>query len=131
MFVMLGGPAIHGRSDLSHRFGADAFAADAAWFLGALQRSVGEVDRSLDSVLYKTRFWQRMAPISLNERQVKILNKLLDGFDGKLTSSKWAAIAKCSPDTALRDINDLLTRGVLHKLDAGGRSTHYELKQLM
>ena len=71
-----------------------------------------------------------MATLSLNERQVKVLNKLLDGFDGKLTSSKWALIAKCSPDTALRDINDLLTRGVLHKLDAGGRSTHYELKQL-
>ncbi len=101
-----------------------------AWFLGALQRAVDEVERSLDSVLYKTRFWQRIAPLSLNERQVKILNKLLDSFDGKLTSSKWAAIAKCSPDTALRDINDLLTRGVLHKLDAGGRSTHYELKQL-
>lgn len=63
----------------------------------------------------------------LNERQVKLLNRLLDGFDGKLTSSKWAAIAKCSPDTALRDINELLTRGVLRKSEAGGRSTGYEL----
>jgi len=66
----------------------------------------------------------------LNERQVKLLNKLLDGFEGKLTSSKWAAIAKCSPDTALRDINDLLMRGVLRKSNAGGRSTSYELNEL-
>jgi len=66
----------------------------------------------------------------LNERQVKLLNKLLDGFDGKLTTSKWAAIAKCSQDTALRDISDLLTRGVLRKADAGGRSTSYELDDL-
>ena len=101
-----------------------------AWFLNALQRAVDEAAHALDGVLYKTRFWQRMAALSLNERQVKVLNKLLDGFNGKLTSSKWAAIAQCSPDTALRDINDLLTRGVLHKLEAGGRSTHYELKQL-
>lgn len=70
-----------------------------------------------------------MATLSLNERQVKVLNKLLDGFDGKLTSSKWAAITKCSADTALRDINDLLARGVLHKTDARSRNTHYELKQ--
>lgn len=70
-----------------------------------------------------------MATLSLNERQVKVLNKLLDGFDGKLTSSKWAAITKCSADTALRDINDLLARGVLHKMYARSRNTHYELKQ--
>jgi Fic family protein len=99
-----------------------------AWFLNALQRAVDEAEHALDDVLYKTRFWQRMGTLSLNERQVKVLNKLLDGFDGKLTSSKWAVIAKCSPDTALRDINDLLARGVLHKTDAGGRSTHYEIK---
>lgn len=70
---------------------------------------------------------QRWATTPLNERQVKLLNKLLVGLEGKLTSSKWAAIAKCSSDTALRDINDLLTRGVLRKSDAGGRSTSYEL----
>jgi len=101
-----------------------------AWFLNALQRAVDEAEHALDGILYKTRFWQRMATLSLNERQIKVLNKLLDGFDGKLTSSKWAVIAKCSPDTALRDINDLLTRGVLHKTNAGGRSTQYELNQL-
>ena len=66
----------------------------------------------------------------LNERQVKLLNKLLDGFEGKLTSRAWAAIAKCSPDTALRDINDLLVRGVLKKTEGGGRSTAYELNDL-
>jgi Fic family protein len=84
----------------------------------------------LDAVLAKTRFWQRWAPptsMPLNERQVKLVNRLLDGFEGKLTSSKWATIAKCSPDTALRDITDLLARGVLRKSDAGGRSTSYEL----
>ena len=63
----------------------------------------------------------------LNDRQVKLVNRLLDGFDGKLTSSKWAVIARCSPDTALRDISDLLVRGILRKSDAGGRSTSYEL----
>ena len=63
----------------------------------------------------------------MNDRQIKMLNKLLDGFDGKLTSSKWAAIAKCSPDTALRDITELVERGVLKKSAASGRSTSYEL----
>ena len=66
----------------------------------------------------------------MNERQVKLLNKLLDGLEGKLTTSKWAAIAKCSTDTALRDITDLVVRGVLRKTDAGGRSTGYELNEL-
>ena len=100
------------------------------WFLDALHRAVDQAQHTLDAVLTKARFWQRWATTPLNERQVKLLNKLLDGFEGKLTSSKWAAIAKCSPDTALRDINDLLTRGVLRKSDAGGRSTSYELNDL-
>lgn len=81
-------------------------------------------------MLAKTRFQQRWAaPGSalLNERQLKLVNRLLDGFDGKLTSSNWATTAKCSPDTALRDITDLLTCGILRKSDAGGRSTSYEL----
>ncbi len=100
-----------------------------AWFLDVLNRALDQAQFTLDAVLTKTRFWQRGATMSLNERQVKLLNKLLDGFEGKLTSSKWAAIAKCSPDTALRDINDLLARGVLRKLDAGGRSTSYEMNE--
>lgn len=101
-----------------------------AWFLETLHRAVDEAQHTLDAVLAKTRFWQRWAApgsAPLNERQVKLVNRLLDGFEGKLTSSKWAAIAKCSPDTALRDITDLLARGALRKSDAGGRSTSYEL----
>lgn len=97
------------------------------WFLAALQRAVDQALITLDAVLIKARSWQRWATLPLNERQIKLLNRLLDGFDGKLTSSKWAAIAKCSPDTALRDINDLLARGVLRKTEGGGRSTGYEL----
>jgi len=101
-----------------------------AWFLDTLHRAVQQAQQELDAVLVKTRYWQRWATLPLNERQVKLLNRLLDGFEGKLTSSKWAAIAKCSPDTALRDISDLLERGVLRKSDAGGRSTSYELNDL-
>ena len=98
-----------------------------AWFLETLHRAVDQAQHTLDAVLAKTRFWQRWATTPLNERQVKLVNRLLDGFEGKLTSSKWAAIAKCSPDTALRDITDLLAHGVLRKSNAGGRSTSYEL----
>jgi Fic family protein len=98
-----------------------------AWFLASLTRAVGQAQRDLDGALSRTRVWQRFAGTPLNERQAKLIERLLDGFTGKLTSSKWAAIAKCSPDTALRDINDLLARSILRKSDAGGRSTHYEL----
>jgi Fic family protein len=101
-----------------------------AWFLATLHRSVDAAQNTLDTVLTKARFWQHFAGTPMNERQVKLLNKLLDGFDGKLTSSKWAAIAKCSPDTALRDINELLTHGLLKKSESGGRSTNYEIKLL-
>ncbi|MHB8141657.1 MAG: Fic family protein [Vulcanimicrobiaceae bacterium] len=100
------------------------------WFLDTLHRAVDQAQHTLDAVLAKARFWQRWATTPLNERQVKLLDRLLDGFEGKLTTSKWAAIAKCSPDTALRDINELLTHGVLRKSAAGGRSTTYELNHL-
>jgi Fic family protein len=100
-----------------------------SWFLGTLTRAVGNAQHTLDAVLVKARFWQRRANTPLNERQAKMLNRLLDGFEGKLTSSKWAAIAKCSPDTALRDINELIALGVLHKAPGGGRSTAYELAE--
>ena len=100
------------------------------WVLHSLHRAIDEAQHTLDAVLFRARFWQRWASTPLNERQVKLLNKLLDGLDAKLTSSKWAAIAKCSPDTALRDINDLLARGVLRKSDAGGRSTSYVVDML-
>ena len=101
-----------------------------AWFLATLNRAVEQAQHTLHAVLVKTRFWHRCAgpgSAPLSARQVKLLNSLIDGFAGKLTSSKWAAIAKCSPDTALRDIADLLARGVLRKSGSGGRSTSYEL----
>ncbi len=98
-----------------------------SWFLDTLGRAVTSAQATLDAVLVKARFWQRWAGMSLNERQVKLLNRLLDDFEGKLTSSKWASIAKCSPDTALRDITKLLELGVLKKSPGGGRSTGYEL----
>lgn len=98
-----------------------------AWFLGVLQRAVESAQFTVDEVLARSRFWQRWAGTPFNARQHKLLTRLLDGFHGKLTSSKWAAIAKCSPDTALRDINELVALGVLRKSDSGGRSTSYEL----
>jgi Fic family protein len=97
------------------------------WFLACLLRAVQGAEQTLAQVLVKSRFWQRLAGVPMNDRQIKLLNKLLDGFDGKLTSSKWAAIGKCSQDTALRDISDLVERGVLQKSQASGRSTSYEL----
>ena len=102
-----------------------------AWFLRNLQSALDAALHTLDAVLAKSRFWQRIAGMPLNERQSKLVNRLLDGFDGKLTSSKWAAIAKCSPDTALRDINELMALGVLQRSEGGGRSTAYELAEPM
>jgi Fic family protein len=98
-----------------------------AWFLGALHRTVDSAQHTLDAVLTKARFWQRWATTPLNPRQVMLLNRLFDGFEGKLTSSKWSVIAKCSPDTALRDINELIGLGILRRSEGGGRSTAYEL----
>lgn len=98
-----------------------------SWFLSSLLSAIQVAEAALSTTLFKTNFWQHWSGTPMNERQIKLLNKLLDGFDGKLTSSKWALIAKCSPDTALRDITDLLERGALVKSDAGGRSTSYEL----
>ena len=78
--------------------------------------------------LRKSDFWERHKETELNSRQRLMLNKVLDGFDGKLKSSKWAKIAKCSPDTALRDIKDLIEKGILRQEKPGGRSTNYELE---
>ena len=78
-------------------------------------------------MLTKARFWDRHDQSTLNDRQRRIINRLMDGFEGKITSSKWAALAKCSPDTALRDIEDLRKRGILTKDPGGGRSTSYSL----
>lgn len=97
------------------------------WFLDNLYRAVAAAHTTLDGVLAKANFWRHVSNIAMNERQTKLLNKLLSGFDGKLTTSKWAAIAKCSIDTALRDINELVAKNVLKKTASGGRSTSYEL----
>jgi Fic family protein len=97
------------------------------WFLGCLLRAIQGAEVTLAQVLAKARFWQHWAGVPMNDRQIRLLNKLLDGFVGNLTSSKWAAIAKCSQDRALRDISDLVERGALKKSDASGRSTRYEL----
>ncbi|WP_165067738.1 Fic family protein [Paludisphaera rhizosphaerae] len=99
-----------------------------AWFLACLGRAIEASETILAKVLAKARFWEALAGESLNDRQRKVLNRLLDGFEGKLTSSKWASLAKCSQDTANRDINDLVRGGVLVKDPAGGRSTSYSLR---
>lgn len=97
------------------------------WFLECLERAFEGADRVLAKVLAKAAFWRTHADAEFNPRQHDMLNRLLDGFTGKLTSSKWAKIEKCSPDTALRDITDLVSRGILEREDAGGRSTSYRL----
>lgn len=100
------------------------------WFLSCLINALKSTDTILNRVLLKADFWNRNANKIVNERQKNLLNKILDGFEGKLTSSKWAKIAKCSKDTAIRDINDLISNNILQKEEAGGRSTNYELKQM-
>ena len=96
-----------------------------AWFLGCLDRAMLATDKTLAAVLAKARFWEKHRGTLLNERQQKIINRLFDGFEGKLTSTKWAKMTKCSHDTALRDINDLMRKQVLVKESSGGRSTSY------
>jgi Fic family protein len=99
------------------------------WFLDCLSRAFGRAETTLAAVLRKARFWDRHADTLFNGRQRQIVNQLLNGFEGKLTSSKWAKLAKCSQDTALRDIEDLVRKGVLVKDAAGGRSTSYSLAE--
>lgn len=98
------------------------------WYLNCLDRALNTTDLRLQNVLSKTKFWDTHAETVINERQRLMINKLFDGFDGKLTSSKWAKMTKCSPDTALRDIQDLMQKEVLIKENSGGRSTNYVLK---
>lgn len=99
------------------------------WFLQCLDRAFNATDGTLAAVIKKAKFWEYRDTQNLNGRQHLLLNKLLEKFEGKLTSSKWAKIAKCSQDTAIRDIQDLLERGVLVKEPAGGRSTSYLLNE--
>jgi Fic family protein len=98
-----------------------------SWFLGCLGRAFEGTEVALAKVLRKARFWDRHAQARLNERQRDIVNRLLDGFDGKLTTTKWATIEKCSHDTALREIQDLIEQSLLKKDPGGGRSTSYSL----
>ncbi len=100
------------------------------WFLGCLDRAFDNAESILGSVLQKAHFWKKHTEANLNERQRKVINRLLDGFDGKLTSSKWAALTKSSQDTAGRDIDDLVKRGILVRNAAGGRSTSYSLAKV-
>ena len=97
------------------------------WFLACLTRAIEGAQVALSGVTAKARTWEKLRDVPLNDRQRLMINKLLDGFEGKLTSTKWAAIAKSSHDTALRDIQQLVDRGVLIKDAAGGRSTSYSL----
>lgn len=100
------------------------------WFLSCLERALFHAEESLNSVLNKANYWNFLNTKSLNDRQKQMMNKLLDGFDGKLNTSKWAKITKVSTDTALRDIQNLENQGVLVKQAGGGRSTSYELVKL-
>ena len=97
------------------------------WFLQRIEAAIITSERSLESALHKTEFWNRHTDGEFNERQRKVINRLYDGFEGPLTSSKWAKICHCSPDTALRDITSLIEKGVLVKAPSGGRSSHYML----
>lgn len=97
------------------------------WFLGCLGRAIDGAQTILSAVLAKARFWECIQGISINERQRLVLNRLLDGFEGKITTSKYAKLAKCSQDTALRDILPLVERGILVRNPEGGRSTSYSL----
>ena len=97
------------------------------WFLNCMHRALMSTDETMKRVLQKANFWDKHKETILNSRQRLILNKLLDGFEGKLKTSKWAKIAKCSADTALRDVKDLVEKGILKQEEQGGRSTNYEL----
>jgi Fic family protein len=100
------------------------------WFLCCLDRAIEGAEVTLFGVLRKARFWEANKSQPLNERQRKVINRLLESFEGKLTSSKWATLTKSSPDTALRDITDLVKRGILVRDAGGGRSTSYSLAKV-
>lgn len=97
------------------------------WYLNCLDRALNTTDKKLKNVILKTKFWDQHSNTIINERQRLMINKLFDGFEGKLNSSKWAKMTKCSADTALRDIQDLIKKQILKKEEAGGRSTNYHL----
>ena len=100
------------------------------WFLGCLRRAIEGAQATLATVLFKARFWETFSDVSINNRQRLVVNRLLDGFEGKLATSQWAKLAKCSHDTALRDILALVERGILVRNPEGGRSTSYDLTSI-
>lgn len=100
------------------------------WFLACLTRAIEGAQTALSGVIAKARYWEKLRQVPLNERQRLVITRLLEGFEGKLTTSKWAALTKSSQDTALRDIQQLVERGVLVRDSAGGRSTSYSLARL-
>ena len=100
------------------------------WFLGCLGRAIDGARTALGAVLFKARFWEAFAAVPINPRQRQVLNRVLDEFEGKLTTSKWAKMAHCSQDTALRDILGLVEHGVLMRNPQGGRSTSYALSAI-
>lgn len=97
------------------------------WFLHCLKNAMLATENTTQKILRKGEFWKLHEHKSINERQRLILNKLFDGFEGKLQTSKWAKITKTSTDTALRDIKDLVEKGISQKTDEGGRNANYEL----
>lgn len=99
------------------------------WFFGCVERAIARALATVDRTVKKAAFWDRFSDVAVNERQRKVLNRLWDGFDGNLTSSKWAKMCHCSQDTALRDINQLLDTGMLCRAPSSGRSTHYLLPE--
>lgn len=100
------------------------------WFLNCLLHSIENSEKLLEKIIYKHSFWLKHTRVNINDRQRKILNMLMDDFEGVLNTTKWAKIGKCSQDTALRDIQDLIEKGIMVKSEQGGRSTNYELKSL-
>jgi len=99
------------------------------WFLGCLGRAIQAAHSTLAAVQAKARFWDSVRDVPINARQRLVLNRLLDGLEGKLTSSKWAKLTGCSHDTALRDLASLVECGVLVRSPTGGRSTSYSLSR--
>jgi len=100
------------------------------WFLNCLDRALLATNDILANVMKKAKFWEKHSGTNLNDRQRFIIDRLLNGIEGKMTSSKWAKMAKCSQDTATRDIQDLINKGILEKEEAGGRSTSYIIKEV-
>jgi Fic family protein len=101
------------------------------WFLGCLTRAIQGAQAALSGAIDKVRYWEKLRDVPMNERQRLIVSRLLEGFEGKLTTSTWAALTKSSQDTALRDIQQLVERGILVRNQAGGRSTSYSLATLL